>query len=106
MTPPRHTGRPGRRNPIHERRWTMNAQEAIRTALKGTQHLVNEYLKDLFDADLLTRPVPAANHIAWQLGHFIATETKLADLSPAFAYPALPKGFAQQHGPETAKQDP
>jgi hypothetical protein len=83
----------------------MNAQEAIRTALKGTQNLVNMYLGDLSDADLLVRPVPGANHIAWQLGHFTATETKLADLSPAFAYPALPKGFAQQHGPETAKQD-
>jgi hypothetical protein len=84
----------------------MNAQDAIRTALQSTQHLVNAYLGDLSDADLVVRPVPAANHIAWQLGHFIATETKLSEVSPSFVYPALPKGFAQQHGPETAKQDP
>jgi hypothetical protein len=29
------------------------------------------HLADLSDADLLVRPVPGANHAAWQLGHLI-----------------------------------
>jgi len=35
------------------------------------------YLGDLSDADLLVRPVPNANHIAWQLGHLISSEKHL-----------------------------
>ena len=34
---------------------------------------------DLSDADLLVRPAPSANHIAWQLGHLIASERNLVE---------------------------
>jgi hypothetical protein len=43
----------------------MNAIDAIRTALKSSQGLLTWYLSDLSDTDLLVRPVPEANHIAW-----------------------------------------
>jgi hypothetical protein len=42
----------------------MKASDAIVTALSGTQQLLNMYLDDLSDADLLVRPAPGANHIA------------------------------------------
>ena len=85
----------------------MKAIQVIETALNGTQFLTNQYLNDLSDADLLTRPTPGANHIAWQLGHLIASEIGLIRSQlPDAAYPELPSGFAEQHGKETAAQDP
>src|SRR5262249_40901838 len=81
----------------------MNGRDAIRTALLGTREMVSMYLSDLSDADLLVRPPPSANHIAWQLGHVIAGEPHLVRMAlPDAAYPDLPAGFAEQHTKETA----
>ena len=84
----------------------MNGIGAIQTALRSTQHVLNMYLGDLSDADLLVRPVPGANHIAWQLGHVISSECMLAGIIPGAKYPELPAGFADQHGPKAASLDP
>jgi uncharacterized damage-inducible protein DinB len=75
----------------------MNGKDAIRTGLASTQYLVNWFISDLSDADLLVRPVPGANHIAWQLGHLIHSECALGKELPGAAYPELPTGFADQH---------
>jgi hypothetical protein len=85
----------------------MNAKEAIKGSLKATQDMLNWYLSDLADADILVRPVPNANHIAWQLGHLIGSEngmfpSVLANTAPV----ALPTGFAEQHATKMASQDP
>jgi hypothetical protein len=85
----------------------MHGVDAIRTALQSTQHLVNWFLGDLDDADLLVRPVPGANHIAWQMGHLIQSEGNLIRQQlPDAAYPELPAGFAEQHGKSTQATDP
>src|SRR4029453_4914841 len=78
-----------------------------RSALQSTQQLVNWFLGDLQDADLLVRPVPGANHIAWQMGHLIVAEGGLARAAlPDARYPELPAGFAQQHGKDAQFVDP
>lgn len=85
----------------------MKASQVLEAALNGTQFLTNHYLEDLSDADLLTRPTSGANHIAWQLGHVIASEIGLVrGQLPTAAYPELPSGFAEQYTKETAAQDP
>ncbi len=84
----------------------MNAKDALRTALTSTQNMLGTYLGDLSDADLLVRPVPGANHIAWQLGHLIASESRMGQLLPGARYPELPAGFVEQHAKEKAAQDP
>ena len=84
----------------------MKAQDAIRTALTSTKNILNMYLADLSDADLLVRPVPHANHIAWQLGHLIAAERGMVSENiPGVKYPELPAGFAERHNKETAGKD-
>jgi len=84
----------------------MNASSAIQTALAGTQNVFNRYLADLSDADLLVRPVPGANHIAWQLGHLIAAEIQLAGPQlPTVEYPALSPGFQEQYSKKGAGDD-
>src|SRR5437773_8851798 len=85
----------------------MNAKDAIKNALVSTQNMLSMYLSDLSDADLLLRPVPKANHIAWQLGHLIAAERGMMKESvPQTAYPPLPDGFEKQHGKEKAAEEP
>jgi hypothetical protein len=85
----------------------MNAKQAIRTALASTQGLPGWYLSDLSDVDLLVRPVPGANHSAWQMGHLITAEIRLVKSQvPTAVYPELPTGFAEQHDARTAGNDP
>jgi len=84
----------------------MNAKDAIRYQLTATSGMVGMFLADLSDADLLTRPAPKANHIAWQLGHLINSERGLAASIPGAAYPDLPAGFAERHSNDTAHVDP
>jgi DinB family protein len=85
----------------------MTGKDAVKTALGSTKEMLNWYLGDLSDADLLVRPVPEANHIAWQLGHLISAEVHLAkETLPEAVYPALPAGFDEQHGKATAAMEP
>ena len=85
----------------------MTGIDAIRTSLRSTQQLVNWFIGDLSDADLLVRPVEGANHIAWQMGHLILSERHLIGKElPGVGYPELPAGFAEQHAKETAPIDP
>src|SRR5260370_477298 len=84
----------------------MNGKDAIKTSLTSTQSMLGSYLSDLSDADLVTRPVPGANHIAWQLGHLINSERSMTVAQiPGAVYPELPAGWANQHGKETCAID-
>jgi hypothetical protein len=83
----------------------MKATDVVRIALTSTQNLVESYLGDLSDADLLVRPVPGANHIAWQLGHLIAAEVGMGKQILGIPYPELPAGFVERHAKSTATVD-
>ncbi len=84
----------------------MTGTEAIKAALTSTQSLLNWYVGDLTDADLMQRPVPGANHLAWQLGHLIAGDIHLVRSTlPDAAYPELPAGFVERHSKEKAASD-
>jgi hypothetical protein len=82
----------------------MTGKDAIRNVIDFCHHLVREYTNDLTDRDLFVRPVPGANHIAWQLGHLIAGDVHmLGALGRKGA--ALPAGFADRYTKETAASD-
>lgn len=83
----------------------MNAIRVLESSLKFTQGLLSMFLNDLSDADLLVRPIPEANHIAWQLGHLVTSECGLGKHLADAKYPALPPGFAELHGKEGSKKD-
>jgi uncharacterized damage-inducible protein DinB len=84
----------------------MTSRDAIRAALASTQDILKMYLSDLSDADLLVRPVPNANHIAWQIGHLISAERGICRILPGVAYSELPSGWEEQHDKNTAAQEP
>jgi len=67
--------------------------------------VVQGYLQDLTDDELLLRPAKNANHIAWQLGHLITSEHNLNNMVCPDSMPALPEGFAEKHTKETASSD-
>ena len=83
----------------------MGPKDPIRVLFGGTDFVFKKYLEDLSDADLLLRPVPEANHIAWQIGHLIAAEQHLLTMLPGCKPIDLPAGFAEQHSKETSHQE-
>jgi hypothetical protein len=83
----------------------MNAKEAIRLNIDMTNMICQSYLGDLTDSELLVRPVPGANHTAWQLGHLLVSEHEMVETAFPGSMPALPAGFAEKYTPDTSKLD-
>jgi hypothetical protein len=82
----------------------LTAKDMIRNQFKFGDMLVQMYLGDLSDADLIVRSVPGANHIAWQMGHLIASAQQILKALGHESAP-LPAGFADAHAKETASSD-
>ena len=79
----------------------MNTKQAITSTMDMSLFVLKTYLSDLTDAELLQRPAPGCNHLAWQLGHLISSNVSLLNgICPGKA-PELPAGFAEQHSKET-----
>lgn len=82
----------------------MTAKDVFKSNIELTHGITKGYLSDLSDADLMVRPCPAANHIAWQLGHLIGSAHRFLSLI-GHTVPKLPDGFAEKHTKETASSD-
>ena len=78
----------------------MNTKQAISATMATSSMVLNSYFGDLTDEELMTRPGEGCNHLAWQLGHLIASECMLLDMVAPGAAAELPEGFADQHSKE------
>ena len=83
----------------------MNTAQAIQATAATSDMVVQSYLGDLEDADLMRRPHAGCNHLAWQIGHLIAAECNLLNMLKPGAAPELPEGFAEKHSKETSGDD-
>ncbi len=83
----------------------MDAVEVLSQSLTTADGISGAYLQDLTDGELLVRPLPDANHIAWQLGHLIATEHSMLERAFPGCMPGLPDDFSERHAGETARED-
>jgi len=83
----------------------MDFKDAIRSSLNAADFLAGRYLDDLTDNEIMMRPVSDANHLAWQLGHLIASERHLIEAGVPGSMPELPAGFADRHKKDTAASD-
>ena len=83
----------------------MNFKDSIRSSLRVSDFLVQGYLADITPDEMLVRPVPEANHIAWQLGHLIKSEHQLMEGAYPGKMPPLPAGFAEKYTKETSTID-
>jgi hypothetical protein len=80
----------------------MNGIEVLRQTIATTNMVVDAYLADLADDDLLLAPAAGCNPLGWQIGHLIASEhSMLSDVKPGAAAP-LPEEFVQNHSQENA----
>ena len=48
--------------------------------LAGNFEMLKNHLSDFTDADMMVRPVPHANHAAWQVGHLLFFENMVAGI--------------------------
>lgn len=83
----------------------MDTKSAIKQALATADMITTSYLQDLSDKEMMHRPAPGCNHIKWQLGHLIASETQMINACYPDSMPALPEGFADRYSKETSKSD-
>ena len=83
----------------------MHVKDMLRGAWGRSKMVTEMLLGDLSDAEILQRPVPEANHIAWQLGHLVLSLNYFGEAVQPGAMPKLPAGFAEQHAKETAGSD-
>jgi hypothetical protein len=82
----------------------MTAKDVFRRLIESSHQITCTYIGDFSDADLLVRPAPGSNHVAWQLGHMIGgVRVFLAALGRDA--PALPDGFQSAHSREAAASD-
>ena len=83
----------------------MDAKDAIRSSANFSSMVLNSYISDLEDADLMRRPGPGCNHLAWQLGHLISSEVQLLESVAPGQGTELPEGFSAAHSKETCQND-
>lgn len=83
----------------------MQARDLIKISMDLTDFVLKSYVGDLSDEEWLRRPGAGCNHVAWQLGHLIASEQQLISMVCPDAAISLPEGFAEQHSKEMAKVD-
>jgi DinB superfamily len=83
----------------------LNFKDSIRSSLGISDFLVHRYLEDIAPQEMLIRPARDANHVAWQLGHLIASERHLVEAAAPGSMPELPAGFAERHTKDKATSD-
>jgi hypothetical protein len=83
----------------------MNTKDAIRSSTNLSSMVLKTYISDLDDADIMRRPGEGCNHLAWQLGHLIASEVHLLGMVAPGQGVELPEGFADAHSKEQCKND-
>jgi hypothetical protein len=83
----------------------MSSNPLAADLLAGNVGFLKGTLGDFSDADMLVRPVPAANHAAWQIGHLIVAENNMVNSIKPGAIPELPAGFKEKFTTETSKID-
>lgn len=83
----------------------MNQIELAADVLQRNLDLLKMTLADFSDADLLVRPAPSANHMAWQLGHLANAESNLVNAVKPGAVTSVPPAFADKFNKQTASID-
>lgn len=82
----------------------MDAKDALKSTMNMGLFVMDRYLADLDDADLMRRP-PGCNHLAWQLGHLISSESGLINMVRPGQGGELPAGFKEAHAKDNTGSD-
>ena len=82
----------------------MNVKDLLHYNVTLSHNITKTYLGDITDEEMLVRAVPGSNHLAWQLGHLVASERSLLE-AIGVDVPDLPEGFVEKHGKENTDSD-
>jgi hypothetical protein len=82
----------------------VNAKDVIKNTINMGDMILNAYIGDLSDSDLMQRPEAGANHLAWQLGHLVSSERKMLT-DAGFSAPPLPDGFDETYSTDNCAMD-
>ena len=80
-------------------------KDLLISTLMFNARLIKMTLADFSDADMVVRPVPGANHAAWQLGHMLVSETRMINGIKPGAAATLPDGFPDLFNRKTTSVD-
>lgn len=83
----------------------MSIGKVIAYQLSRQIRMVESTLADFSDDEMLVRPVPGANHAAWQLGHVTVSEEKMMRSVMGDLLPALPAHWKGRFGKEAHALD-
>jgi hypothetical protein len=82
----------------------MNAKDLLKHNIRFSQMVTKSYVEDVTDDEMLVRALPGSNHLAWQLGHLVASERSLYQMVGC-EMPGLPEGFEAVHGTDNTESD-
>jgi hypothetical protein len=83
----------------------MTAIELIIKQLESSARTVKATLEDFTDAEMLTRPAPAANHPLYQLGHLCSAEVHLMGYCKQGIHSDLPADLLKRFNREACSVD-
>ncbi|MGC3966740.1 MAG: DinB family protein [Pirellulales bacterium] len=85
----------------------MNTKDSLKMAGDMSLFVLKKFIADVSDEELLNRPAPGCNHLAWQLGHVISSEVYLLNSIAPGAKIDFPPGFVENHAKgNKASDDP
>jgi hypothetical protein len=80
----------------------MSQNDLLVDVLRRNLSMLQATVADMTDAELIQRPVPGANNGLWQIGHLIASESRLVNGGAGKIVIELPAGFADRYNTKTA----
>jgi hypothetical protein len=83
----------------------MAQLDLIANSLTSNFEMLKEHLAEFTDAEMLVRPVPNANHAAWQVGHLAVLEAMLCGMYVPEKAPKMPADAEKTYGREGASSD-
>jgi hypothetical protein len=83
----------------------MTHTELMADVLTRDGEILKMTVADFAEEDLLVRPVPGANHAAWQLGHLVASAAHLVGAVAPEVIPGPLAAFGEKFSGKTADVD-
>jgi hypothetical protein len=83
----------------------MTPIELLADTITRNAELLKMTLADFSDQDMLARPVPAANHAAWQMAHLVGSTAQLVGIVAPGVPPEGAVKWADKFGGKTAAVD-
>lgn len=83
----------------------MALNETLAAVVQQNLEMLKVHMGDFSEVEWMTRPVPAANHTAWQMTHLAQFDAMVAGVLSPGAKVSVPASFEQAQGKEAAKSD-